>query len=50
MKDTGEYNATFSDLFEKIEKSRKEQPSAGRVQGKPSQGIYIKDGKKIIIN
>ena len=29
MKDTGEYNATFSDLFEKIEKSRKEQPSAG---------------------
>ena len=29
MKDTCEYQALFSDLFEKIEKSRKEQPSAG---------------------
>ena len=46
MKDTGEYNATFSDLFEKIEKEPKRATVGRRVQGKPSQAFTSRTARR----
>ena len=46
MKDTGEYKAIFSDLFEKIEKSRKEQPSAAGFRASPLKAFTSRTARR----